>query len=147
MPGRGQWPRFGLAIAYHAGDNQIGIVEYRAEGMAERIAQFTTLMDRSGTFRRGMAGYATGKRKLQKQLPQSGLVLADVGIDFTVRAFKIGIGDHGRAAVTRAGHVNHVEVVFFDDPVQMRINKILARGRAPMAQQHMFDIRKLEWPF
>ena len=59
-----------------------------------------------------------------------------------------GAGHHDRrAAVTGAGDVNHVEVVFFDDPVQMHVNEVLARGCAPVSQQHMLHIREHQRPF
>jgi hypothetical protein len=45
MPRRRQRSRFCLAIADDAGNNQIGIVEYRPERMAEGLTQFASLMD------------------------------------------------------------------------------------------------------
>src|ERR1700733_7539356 len=45
MPRRRQRSRFCLAIADDAANNQIGIVEYRPERMAEGIAQLASLMD------------------------------------------------------------------------------------------------------
>jgi hypothetical protein len=52
------------------------------------------------------------------------------------------MNDHRRAAVPRAGNINHVEVVFFDDPVQVHINEVLAGRRAPVSQQHVLHIRE-----
>ena len=66
MPRRRQRTGFRFAIAHHAGYDQIGIVEDRAEGMAERVPQLTTLVDRPWAFRRRMAGNAAGKRKLRE---------------------------------------------------------------------------------
>ena len=43
----------------HAGHDEIGIVEHRAERMAERIAQLTALVDRAGALRRDVTGNAT----------------------------------------------------------------------------------------
>ena len=66
MPRRGQRSRFRLAVTDDAGDNQLRIVEYGAERMAERIAQLAAFVNRARTFRRGVAGNATGKRKLKE---------------------------------------------------------------------------------
>src|SRR6202011_1654265 len=96
-----------------------------AERVTERIPQLAALVDRSRALRRCMAGNSSWKRKLNKQLPQPGLILADVWIDLAVGALEISVGHDGRAAVPRAGDVNHVEVVFLDDPVQVRVNEIL----------------------
>ena len=118
LPGSRQGAGLRFPIADDAGDDQIGIVEHRPERMAERITQFTAFVDRARAFRRGVAGNAAGKRELLEELLQPGLVLADVGIDLAVSAFEIRITHHRRTAVAGAGDVNHVEVVFFDDPVQ-----------------------------
>src|ERR1700676_4862736 len=101
--------------------------------MAERIAQLAALMDRARALRRGVAGNASGKRKLTKELPKPGLILADVGVDLAVGALEVRAAHDGRAAVPRAGDVNHVEVVFLDDPVQVRVDEVLPGGRAPVA--------------
>ena len=44
-----------------------------------------------------------------------------------LKTLKVSVGHDSRAAVPGAGDVNHVEVVFFDDPVQMHVNEILPR--------------------
>jgi hypothetical protein len=100
MPGRGKGSGLRFAVADHAGDDKIGIVEDRAEGMAERISQFAAFVDRAGALGRGMAGDAPGKRELQEQLPQARLILADVRVDLAVGALEIGVADDRRAAVS-----------------------------------------------
>ena len=146
MPGRGQRPGLRLAVADDAGDDQIGIVEHRPERMAERIAQFAALVDRARALRRGVAGNAAGKRELQEELLQPGLVLADVGIDLAVGALEIGVAHDGRAAVAGAGDVDHVEVVFLDDPVQVHVDEVLPGGRAPVPEQHVLHVRERQRP-
>ena len=79
-----------------------------------------------------MAGNTTGKRKLLEELFQPGFVLGDVGIDFRPGAFKVHIADDCRATVTRPRDVKHVQVILLDDPVQMQVNEVLSRRRAPV---------------
>ena len=146
MPRRGQRSGFRLAVADDAGDDEIGIVEHRPERMAERIAQLAALVDRARALRRCVAGNSSGKRKLKKELPQPGLILADVGIDLAVSALEVSVAHDGRAAVPGAGDVNHVEVVFLDDPVQVHVNEVLPGGRAPVSQQHVLHIRERQRP-
>ena len=43
-----------------------------------------------------------------------------------------------------SGNIDHVEVVFFDDPVQVGADEILSRRRPPVAQQHVFHIFEAE---
>ena len=64
-----------------------------------------------------MARNSAGKGKLLEQPLQAGFVLADVGIDFAVRAFEIRIADQRRSTVTRARDVDNIEVPFLDDPI------------------------------
>ena len=102
--------------------------------MTERIAQFAAFVDRTGAFRRRMAGNTAGKRKLQEQLLQPGFILADVGVDFAVRAFKVSVAHHRRPAVSGAGDVEHIEVVLLDNAVQMHVNEVLSGRCTPMPQ-------------
>jgi len=53
-----------------------------------RLYQLAALVDRAQAFRRRVAGNAAGKRKLEKELLQPDLILADVGIDLAVRCLR-----------------------------------------------------------
>src|SRR5271157_4865202 len=128
MPRRGQWSGFRFAIAHHAGHYEIRVVEHRSERVAERVTQLAAFMDGTRALRRGVAGNSAGKRELQKELAQSGLILADVRINLAVSALQVRVPDHRRAAVSGAGDVNHVEVVLLDDPVQVCVDEVLSGG-------------------
>ena len=134
MPGRGQWPRFRLAVTDDAGRNQIRIIKYCAKCVAERIPQFSTFVYGPRALRRRMAGYTAGKRKLGKQFSESFLIAADVRVHLRISTFEISIGYHRRPTMPRPGDVDRVEIVLFDHPVQMRVNKILPRCCAPMTE-------------
>ena len=112
--------------------------------MRQRIAQFAALMNRTGRLRRDVTWNAAGKGELFEQPPQPLLVLRDVGIDFAVGAFEVGVGHQPGSAVTRSSDVNHVQVLFLDDAVQMGIDEVQSRRRAPVAEQARFDVRQLE---
>src|ERR1019366_8841215 len=60
--------RFRFPFADDAGDDQIGIVERGPEGMAERVPQFATFVNRPRRRRRNMAGNPAGERELHEQL-------------------------------------------------------------------------------
>ena len=141
LPGGGQRSGLGLAVPDHAGDDQAGIVECGAEGMAERIAKLATFMDRSRRGRRHMARDAARERELLEQPLQPGLVLADVGVDLAVRAFEVCVRHQRRAAMPGACDVDHVDVVFLDDTVQVDIDEVLSRGGAPVADHQRLHMR------
>jgi len=48
VPRGRQRTRLGLAVTDDAGDDEIGIVERGPEGMAERVPELATFMDRPG---------------------------------------------------------------------------------------------------
>src|SRR5438132_7554813 len=67
MPARRKRPSFGFAITYYTASQKIGIVENRTLSMRQRIAQFTSFMDRARCFRRIMTVNAPRKRELFEQ--------------------------------------------------------------------------------
>ncbi len=76
----------GFAVAHDAGDDEIGIVEGRAIGVRERVAEFTAFMDGARRLGRNVARDAAGKRELGEEALQPIRVLRDVGIDLAVGA-------------------------------------------------------------
>ncbi len=52
------------------------------------------------------------------------LVLSDVGIDFAVGAFEVGVRNQTWPAMAGSGDVDNVQVVLLDDPVQMGVMKL-----------------------
>ena len=76
LPRALQRPGLGLAVADHAGDQQVGVVEGGAEGVHERVAELTALVDRARGRDADVAGDAAGRRELADQPPQPGLVAA-----------------------------------------------------------------------
>ena len=145
LPCGRQGARFRFTVADDAGDDQIGIVERGPEGMAERVPQFATFVNRPRSRRRNMAGNTAGKRELLEQLLEPGLVLADVRINLTPGAFEVNVTDNRRAAVTWAGDVDHVQVILLDDPVQVHVDEVLARRCAPVPDHQGLHVRQLQW--
>lgn len=112
--------------------------------MTQGIAEFTALVNRAGTLRRGVAWNPAGERELGEQALQPGLVLTNIGVNLAVRALEISTTDDGGAAMSGSRHVNHVQVVALDDPIQMGVYEILSWGRSPMSQQHALHVRDCE---
>ena len=144
VPARGERARLRLAVADDAGDEQVGIVERRAVGVRQRVAQLAALVDRARRLRRDVTRDAAGERELLEQPLHPVRVLRDVGIDFAVRALEIGVGHQSRSAVPGPGDVDHVQVVLVDDAVQMDIDEVQPGRGAPVAEQARFDVRQLE---
>ena len=144
VPAGRERPGLRLAVADDAGDDQVRVVEGRAIGMAQRIAEFAAFMDAARRFRRNVAGNAAGEAELLEQPLHAFRVLADVRVDLAVGALEIGVSNQRRSAMTRADDVDHVEVVALDDPVEVHVEHVQARRRAPMAEQPRLDVLALE---
>ena len=139
-----QGARLCLAIADDARDDQLRVIERRAEGMAERIAEFAAFMDGPGGRRRHVTRNAAGKRELLEQLFQSGFILGDVRINLAPRPFEIDIAHQGRAPMTRTGDVDHVQIMLLDHPVEVDIDEVLAWRRSPMSYDQRFDVSRCQ---
>ena len=144
VPGGRERPGLGLAVADDAGDDEVGIVERRAIGMRQGIAELAALVDGTRRVGGGVAGDAAGKRELAEQASHAGFVLRDVGIDLAVGSFEPGVGDHPRRAVAGPGDEQDVGILRLDDPVEMDIDEVQAGHRAPMAEKAWLDMRHLE---
>ena len=144
MPARRQRPRLGLAVADHAADEQIGIVEGGAVGVCDRVAELAALVDRAGHLGRDMARYATREGELAKERGHAFLVLADVWVKAGVGAFEVGVGDQPRAAVTGARHVDRVQVALADGAVHVHVDEVEARRGAEVAEQPRLDVLRQE---
>ena len=147
MPAGGQRAGFRFAVADDAGDDQIGIVERRAIGVEQRIAELAAFMNGAGRFRRDMAGNSVRPGELAKQPMQSVPAALDRRIAFGIGPFQIGLRHDARAAMARTDDVHHVQIVLFDQPVEVDIEKVQSRRRAPMSQQARLDVLELERGF
>ncbi len=144
MPGSGKGTGFGLAVADHAGADQIGIVECGAVGMHQRVAELAAFVNRARGFRCSVARNSAWKRELAKQFVHAVGIAADIGIDFAVSALEIGIGDHTRSAVARAADVNDIEVARADGAIEMGVDEIQSRRGPPMSEQPRLDVLRTQ---
>ena len=64
-----------------------------------------------------MTGNAARKAELLEQRLHALGVLADVGIDLGVGVLHVRLRHQRRAAVAGTGNVDHIQVIFLDDPV------------------------------
>ncbi len=135
VPAGRQRAGFRLAVADDAADEQVGIVERGAVGVHERVAELAALVDRAGRLGGDVAGDPAGERELAEQAAQALLVVADVRVELAVGALEVHVRDQPRAAVARAGDVDRVEVALAYHAVQVRVDEVQARRRAPMAEQ------------
>ena len=140
LPRALQRRRLGLAVADDAGDEQIGVVERRAEGVHERVAELAALVDRAGRRHADVAGDPARRRELAHEGEQPGLVGGDARVDLRVGPLEVDVRDDRRAAVARAGDVEHRLLGAADEPVELGVDEVQARRRAPVAEQPRLDV-------
>jgi hypothetical protein len=63
---------------------------------------------------------------------------------FGVTAFKIGVGIERGATMSGAGDVNEVRIMRLDEAVEMNVDEVLPRRRAPVPEQPWLDLLRLE---
>src|SRR6266446_276627 len=134
MPTRGERTSFRLTVADDAGHDQIRIVECRAVCMDEAITEFAPFMDRPGSFRRDMTWDAVRPGELPKEPLQPVSAALDIRKALRVGPFEIAMRDQPRTAMTGTDDINHVQIVFFDQPVQVYVNEVEPGRGAPMPE-------------
>ena len=140
MPRSSQRSSLGLAVPNHHAHNQAGVIERGPKRVRDAIAQLATLVNRPWNFGRAVTPQLAWKRKRAEQFQHSCFVLALLRVDLGVRPFQIAVRDHGRRTVSRTRQVDHVQIVFADDAVQMDPRKSLAWIGAPMSEQPILDV-------
>src|SRR3984885_3863015 len=63
---------------------------------------------------------------------------------FGVTAFKIGVGIERGTAMSGAGDVNEVRIMRLDEAVEMNVDEVLPRRRAPVPEQPWLDLPRFE---
>ena len=120
------------------------IVEDSAGRVRKRIAEFAALMDRAGCFRCRMGSDPAGEGELFVEFRQAFQILGDVRIDFRIGTVQIGVRNHDLATMSRSFDVEHVQVIFVDDAVQVGIDEILSGDGSPVADWMEFHISRLD---
>ena len=87
-----------------------------------------------------MARHPAGERELPEQLEHPRLVSPDARVGIGERTLQPGVGRQRRSAVPGAGDQQHRQVVFDDQAVQVCVDEVDARRRAPVAEQAAFDV-------
>ena len=135
VPGRGERPGLRFAVADHAGDDQIRVVEGHAEGVRQAVAQFSAFVQRARCFRRAVAADAARERELREKAPEAVFALTLVRIDLAVSAFEPGLREHRGRAMAGTRDKDDVEIPALDQAVEVGPDQRLAGVGAPVAEQ------------
>jgi hypothetical protein len=144
VPARRQRPGLRLAVADHAADEQVRVVERRSVRMDDRVAELAALVDRAWGLGCDVAGDAARERELTEQTLHPVLVTSDMGIDLAVGPLEVRVRHDPRAAVSGTRDVDRVQVLTADHPVHVGVDEVEARRGAPVAEQPRLDLRELE---
>jgi hypothetical protein len=136
--------RLGLAVAHDAGHDQVRVVEGGTECMSQGVPELAALVDRSRGGDAHVARDAARGRELPEQALQADRVLRHRRVDLSVAALEIDVGQEGRAAVAGTCHVDHVEIVPDDHPVEMGIQQVEPGRCAPVSEQARLDVGGLQ---
>lgn len=124
VPGPGERPGLRLAVADHAGHQQVRVVEGGAVGVGEGVAEFAALVDRAGHFRGDVAGHTAGEGELPHQQFHALGVPGGVRVLLAVAALQPGVGEDRRPAVARAPDAQGVQLACPDHTVEVRVHQV-----------------------
>src|SRR5262249_27593817 len=109
----------GFAVADNAGYDEVVIIERGPVGMTKCVAQLASLVDAAGRLRGDVRRNAAGEAELLEQLLHSIRVLASIRVYLGVSALQVCMRNQRWPSVPRPDDVNHVQIVAFDNAVQM----------------------------
>jgi len=89
-----------LAVADHARDEQVRVVERGAEGVHERVAKLAALVNRSRRRHADVARDAARRGELPHERQEAGFVGGHVRIDLRIGALEIDVRNDRRPAMT-----------------------------------------------
>src|ERR1700747_3433310 len=87
-----------------------------------------------------MARDTAGERELREEPFHSLFIGKNIRINLTISSLEIGVRDQARPPMPGSGDVDHVEVVLFDQPVQVDIDKVQTWRRSPMAEEPRLEL-------
>ena len=123
-----QRSRFSLAVANHSNHEQVRIVECRAEGVSEHVAELTTLVNRPRRGHAHVTRHASRRRELPEEPMHAFRVLRDARVDLRIRAFE----------------VDDVGVALDDEPIQVDVDEAEPGRRPPVPEQAWLDVLRPE---
>src|SRR5262249_52794709 len=132
MPARRQRARLSLAIAHDTADQEVRIIKSGTIGVRDRVSELAALMNGPRSFGGNVARDAARKRKLPEELLHSFFRRADIGIKLAIRSLEVRVRHQPGTSVTGAGNVDRVQIVLPDEPVEMDVDEVETRGRAPV---------------
>ncbi len=66
-------------------------------------------------------------------------------IDLAVGPLQVSVGHQPRAAMTRASHIDRVQIATADLAIHVRVDQVQSRSGAPVAQQSRLDVLRQQW--
>src|ERR1700679_1188325 len=141
MPARRERAGLGFAVADHASDNQVRIVEYCAVGVSQGVAELTTFVNGARRLGRGMAWNAVRPGELAEQPLNAVGAALYVRVALGIGAFEIGICHEPRPTMPGSRDQNHIEVLPSNDAIEMDIDEIETGRRTPMTEKPRLDVR------
>jgi hypothetical protein len=82
--------------------------------------------------------------KLLEELRHPSLILALVWVNLRVAALKVSWREDARCAVPGPRQEDGVQIILFDQPVQMDVSKAQPWTGAPVAEQPLFDVLQFQ---
>jgi hypothetical protein len=144
VPAGGRRAGLGFPVAHDARHDEVGTVEGRPEGVGERVAELTPLVDGPRGLGRAVARDAPREGELSKEPVHAHGVPRDVRIELGVGALEPRVGHDGGTAVPGTTHEQRLDVAFGDHSGQVGMDEVETWTRAPVAEESGLDVLRPE---
>ncbi|MNB90745.1 hypothetical protein D3C75_378070 [compost metagenome] len=91
-----------------------------------------------------MGSHAARERELLEQFFETRDIPGNFRVNFGVAAVQIGVGHHNLAAVAWSFYIEHIQIIFGNNAVEVRINEVLAGNRSPVPDRFDFNVSILQ---
>ncbi len=140
LPRRRERAGLRLAVAHDRRHDEARVVERRAESVSQDVAELSAFMDGAGGWDADVARNASGRREAAEEAAEAGDVARDLGIDLGVGPLEIDVRKERRAAVAGTREEDHVQLFLHDQAVQVDVEEVQARRRAPVSEEARLDV-------
>src|SRR5262249_8928449 len=137
-------PSLCCAVTDYDRHEQVRIVERSSESVRDAISQFASFMHRAGGFRSAVAPDAAWERKIPEERTHSLCIFALAWVNLGIGTLQVDWAQHARSAMSGSSEEDGVEVVFLNKAIEMNIGKAQTRTRAPVSQQSLLDVLRLQ---
>ena len=146
MPGGRDGAGFGFAVADETAGDEVGVVEDGSKSDGKAVSELASFQDGAWGRGVGVAWVAVGGGESFTDFFESFFVEGDCfGVIFGEGSFEEKVGLHGWESVSGTDDDEYLGFVFYNQAVDVCVDKINSWAGAPVAEKSWFDVDLFEF--